>query len=137
MPEVGTYTVSLTATNALGENTETKTDYIMAQATLTTAVSGSGSVDPTGGVYNPDVDVGITADAVGAQLVRPTQQRLSGVGELDLLQLRSDDLDSAVKCQLNCILFAHKIRHGIEYGFCIAVRLPGVGRAKSKIHCQD
>lgn len=61
--EVGTYTVSLKATNATDEDTEEKVDYIMAKATLTTAVTGSGSIalSPTGGVYNADTGVLMTA----------------------------------------------------------------------------
>ena len=49
----------------------------------------------------------IAAHAMCIQLVRTAQQRLSGVGELDLLQLRRDHLYGTVERKFHRLLGSH------------------------------
>jgi PKD repeat protein len=66
----GTYSVSLTATNAAGNDTETKTNYITVNAiptyTLSTNTTGNGSIslNPSGGTYNEGTVITVTANPV-------------------------------------------------------------------------
>jgi uncharacterized repeat protein (TIGR02543 family) len=62
----GTYDVTLTVTNAEGSDVETKTGYITVienptTFTLTTAVSGEGTVSPAGGTFTEGTAVNIEA----------------------------------------------------------------------------
>jgi hypothetical protein len=46
---------------------------------------------------------------MSAQLVWATQQHIARIGELDLLQLRRDDFDVAIKRELDRFLAAHVV----------------------------
>ena len=62
-----------------------------------------------------------TADAVGVQLVRAAQQSPAGIGELDFLEFRRNNLDIALECELDRLLAANIVRHGLENGHCIVI----------------
>ena len=60
------------------------------------------------------LDIGVAAGAANPDLVRPAQLHLTGTRELDLLQIRGDDLDIAVERRRDGFLAADIVGHRLE-----------------------
>jgi len=92
----GIYTVSLTVTGPGGTDTETKTDYITVttpiQYNLTVNTVGSGSVtlDPEGGIYDPGTEVQLTPVPDAGWVFKDWSGDLSGYSNPDTIVINSD-----------------------------------------------
>jgi uncharacterized repeat protein (TIGR02543 family) len=91
----GTYDVTLTAANAEGSDVETKTGYITVidnptTFTLTTAVSGEGTISPAGGTFTEGTVVNIEAVPSAGYVFNGWSGDLSGAANPTTITMDAD-----------------------------------------------
>ncbi len=98
----GIYTVSLTVTGPGGTDAEDKTNYITVttpiQYNLTVNTVGSGSVtlDPAGGIYDPGTEVQLTPVPDAGWIFKGWSGDLSGYSNPDTIVVNSDKTITAI-----------------------------------------
>ena len=94
--DAGTYSVALEVTVAGGTDTETKTNYITVTApiqynlTVNTVGSGSVTLDPAGGIYDPGTEVQLTPVPGPGWAFNGWSGDLSGYSNPDTIVMNSD-----------------------------------------------